>query len=156
MHMNNIPLALYIHFPWCEKKCPYCDFNSHVLDLNASTDLEPELEDAYIDQLLFDLDRDIEDFQIEAPISSIFMGGGTPSLVSPQAIARLLEGISQRLSINPKAECTLEANPGSSDQVKFQGYRAAGINRLSLGIQSFSDTKLAALGRVHSGRLNGG
>ncbi len=151
MHMSNIPLALYIHFPWCEKKCPYCDFNSHVLDLNASTDLEPELEDAYIDQLLFDLDRDIEDFQIETPISSIFMGGGTPSLVSPQAIARLLEGISQRLSINPKAECTLEANPGSSDQVKFQGYRAAGINRLSLGIQSFSDTKLAALGRVHSG-----
>ena len=151
MRVNKPPLALYIHFPWCEKKCPYCDFNSHVPDVGGSAKLDSELETLYVDQLLFDLDRDIEDFHLEAQISSVFMGGGTPSLVSPAGIARLLEGVDRRLPIASEAECTLEANPGSSDQIKFQGYRAAGVNRLSLGIQSFSDKKLQALGRLHSG-----
>lgn len=151
MRVSKTPLALYIHFPWCEKKCPYCDFNSHVLDVGGSAHLDSELESIYIDQLLFDLDRDIEDFQLKAQIGSIFMGGGTPSLVSPAGIARLLNEVDRRLPIASEAECTLEANPGSSDQIKFQGYRAAGVNRLSLGIQSFSDKKLQALGRLHSG-----
>jgi len=137
------PLALYVHIPWCIRKCPYCDFNSH-----AAT---PELpEQAYVAALLADLELDL----IHAhgrQLESIFFGGGTPSLFSAQALKALLEGIEQRIRFSPKIEITLEANPGTFEQEKFAAYRALGINRLSIGIQSFQDSKLQALGRVHSG-----
>ena len=137
------PLALYVHIPWCIRKCPYCDFNSH-----AAT---PELpEQAYVEAVLADLDLDlvhVHDRQLE----SIFFGGGTPSLFSAQALQLLLTGIEQRIPFSPNIEITLEANPGTFEQEKFAAYRALGINRLSIGIQSFEDSKLQALGRVHSG-----
>lgn len=137
-------VGLYIHFPWCHRKCPYCDFNSH----QRPADLP---EDDYVSALLWDLDQTLE--RIERPrIETIFMGGGTPSLFSPGSIERLLNGIQQRLDVDPKAEITLEANPGTVDNDRFSGYHAAGINRLSLGIQSFQDRHLNALGRIHSGR----
>jgi oxygen-independent coproporphyrinogen-3 oxidase len=136
------PLALYVHIPWCIRKCPYCDFNSH-----AAT---PELpEQAYIAAVLADLDLDlvhVHDRQLE----SIFFGGGTPSLFSAQALQALLAGIEQRVRFSPTIEITLEANPGTFEQEKFAAYRALGINRLSIGIQSFQDSKLQALGRIHS------
>src|SRR5690554_4941344 len=136
------PLALYVHIPWCIRKCPYCDFNSHVAT--------PELpEQAYVDALLADLEQDLQHVH-NRPLQSIFIGGGTPSLFSAQALHRLLEGIAQRLQLAPGIEITLEANPGTFEQEKFADYRALGINRLSIGIQSFQDTKLQALGRVHS------
>jgi len=137
------PLALYVHIPWCIRKCPYCDFNSHVAT--------PELpEQAYVDALLADLEQDLQHVH-NRPLQSIFIGGGTPSLFSAQALHRLLEGIAQRLQLAPGIEITLEANPGTFEQEKFADYRALGINRLSIGIQSFADDKLHALGRVHSG-----
>ena len=137
------PLALYVHIPWCIRKCPYCDFNSHVAT--------PELpERAYVDALLADLDLDLTQ-AYDRPLASIFIGGGTPSLFSAQALHRLLEGIQQRVQFTPGIEITLEANPGTFEQEKFSDYRALGINRLSIGIQSFADEKLQALGRVHSG-----
>lgn len=137
------PLALYVHIPWCIRKCPYCDFNSHVAT--------PELpEQAYVDALLADLELDLHHVH-NRPLHSIFIGGGTPSLFSAQALHRLLEGIEQRVSFVPEIEITLEANPGTFEQEKFSDYRALGINRLSIGIQSFADDKLQALGRVHSG-----
>lgn len=136
------PLALYVHIPWCIRKCPYCDFNSH-----AAT---PELpEQAYVAALLADLDLDLVHVY-GRPLESIFFGGGTPSLFSAQALQVLLEGIEQRLCFSPTIEITLEANPGTFEQEKFAAYRALGINRLSIGIQSFQDNKLQALGRVHS------
>lgn len=137
------PLALYVHIPWCIRKCPYCDFNSHVAT--------PELpEQAYVDALLADLEQDLQ-HAYNRQLDSIFIGGGTPSLFSAQALHRLLEGIAQRLQLAPEVEITLEANPGTFEQEKFSDYRALGINRLSIGIQSFADDKLHALGRVHSG-----
>ncbi len=135
------PLALYIHIPWCLKKCPYCDFNSH----EARGDIP---EDAYVDALFADLEFALPSIW-GRKIVSVFIGGGTPSLFSAAAIDRLLAGIRARLSVMPDAEVTLEANPGTFERAKFAGYRAAGVNRLSLGIQSFDANHLAALGRVH-------
>jgi oxygen-independent coproporphyrinogen-3 oxidase len=136
------PLTLYIHFPWCIKKCPYCDFNSHAIK-----DALPE--DAYIQALLKDLDSELP-HAWGRTVQSIFMGGGTPSLISPAGMETLLSGIRARLPLKPGAEITLEANPGSAEQLRFSGYREAGINRLSIGIQSFNDQQLSRLGRVHN------
>ena len=136
------PLALYVHIPWCIRKCPYCDFNSH-----AAT---PELpEQDYVTALLADLDLDLVHVH-GRQLESIFFGGGTPSLFSAQALQILLLGIEQRIRFSPTIEITLEANPGTFEQEKFAAYRKLGINRLSIGIQSFQDSKLQALGRVHS------
>ncbi|MGH8486873.1 MAG: radical SAM family heme chaperone HemW, partial [Pseudomonas sp.] len=137
------PLALYIHIPWCVRKCPYCDFNSH-----AAT---PELpEEAYVDALLADLDQELGAVY-GRPISTIFFGGGTPSLFSARALGRLLVGVEQRIPFASDIEITLEANPGTFEQEKFKAYRQLGINRLSIGIQSFQQAKLEALGRIHNG-----
>jgi oxygen-independent coproporphyrinogen-3 oxidase len=135
------PLSLYVHFPWCVRKCPYCDFNSHPLK-----DRLPEAR--YIEALLADLEHDLPRVWGRR-VQTVFLGGGTPSLVSPEAIERLLAGIRARLPLAPDAEVTLEANPGTSDAERFAGYRAAGVNRLSIGIQSFDDRQLKALGRIH-------
>lgn len=143
----SVPLALYIHFPWCVKKCPYCDFNSHGLQNTAEL---PEL--LYIQALLADLKTDIQRYQSilhNREIHSIFMGGGTPSLFSPESIKLLLNNIFKIFNINHPIEITLEANPGTIDQEKFGGFREAGINRLSLGIQSFNPVSLKKLGRIH-------
>lgn len=140
---NNISIALYIHIPWCVRKCPYCDFNSH--QRNSSLP-----EDAYVDALLADLAQDLERFNIERPLASIFIGGGTPSLFSASAINKLLSGIDQRWGIPGQAEITLEANPGTVEQQHIADYYKAGINRLSIGVQSFNDAHLARLGRIHS------
>ncbi|MGE8414818.1 MAG: radical SAM family heme chaperone HemW [Pseudomonas sp.] len=137
------PLALYIHIPWCVRKCPYCDFNSH-----AASPTLPEEE--YIDALLADLDQDLPAAH-GRELSSIFFGGGTPSLFSAAALGRLLAGVQQRIPFASDIEITLEANPGTFEQEKFTAYRALGINRLSIGIQSFQEQKLQALGRIHSG-----
>lgn len=146
--MNQTGLGLYIHIPWCEKKCPYCDFNAHALPI--AHQLDPTLETRYLKQLLLDLDQDIETFGVHSELTSLFFGGGTPSLLSSRGLGFLLAEINKRLPITAATECTLEANPGSSDQAKFVGYRAAGINRLSIGVQSFSDPALQRLGRTHS------
>jgi putative oxygen-independent coproporphyrinogen III oxidase len=137
------PLALYIHIPWCVRKCPYCDFNSH-----AATAVLPEVE--YVDALLADLDEELGAVHGRR-LSSIFFGGGTPSLFSAAALGRLLAGVEQRIAFTADIEITLEANPGTFEQDKFSAYRQLGINRLSIGIQSFQPAKLAALGRIHSG-----
>lgn len=137
------PLALYIHIPWCVRKCPYCDFNSH-----AAGPTLPEEE--YVDALLADLDIDVQHAH-GRPLSSIFFGGGTPSLFSDRALGRLLEGVERRIAFAPDIEITLEANPGTFEQAKFKGYRSLGINRLSIGVQSFQEAKLKALGRIHNG-----
>lgn len=139
--MESPPLGLYIHLPWCERKCPYCDFNSH-----EAGDI-PEAE--YTDALLRDLEDDL-DLAQGRQISTLFIGGGTPSLFSAQAISRLLNGIGSLIDLSPALEATMEANPGSAEADKFAGFRAAGINRLSLGIQSFDNACLQALGRVHN------
>jgi len=138
------PLSLYIHFPWCIKKCPYCDFNSHTL----RSDLP---ETAYINALLEDVNQQLPKV-FHRPISSIFMGGGTPSLFSPEAISYLLDELNKRLDFSTDIEITLEANPGTVEFQRFAAYRTLGINRLSLGIQSFSDPQLKALGRIHDGQ----
>ena len=139
------PLSLYVHIPWCIKKCPYCDFNSHTAKAGLP-------ESAYIDALLLDLSRDIEKYAITRPLHSIFIGGGTPSLFSPESIAKLLDGIKQRISVENDLEITLEANPGTFESEKFKEFNMLGINRLSIGVQSFNDGLLAKLGRVHSGQ----
>lgn len=135
-----VPLALYIHLPWCVRKCPYCDFNSHT------TEALPET--AYVDALLRDLDADLAWFA-ERPVQSIFFGGGTPSLFSGAAIRRVLEGVAASARLAPDIEITLEANPGTVDEAHFAAYREAGVNRLSLGVQSLQDASLSRLGRVH-------
>ncbi len=144
----DIPLGLYVHFPWCIKKCPYCDFNSHEIE-----GVIPE--DAYITRLIEDLETHTKPFaptkamvSSERALCSIFLGGGTPSLFTPDAIARLLVAIAEWFDID-KIEVTLEANPGSFEAERFVGYRQAGVNRLSLGAQSFDDEALKALGRIH-------
>ncbi|EGG29101.1 Coproporphyrinogen III oxidase, oxygen-independent [Aequoribacter fuscus] len=134
--------GLYIHFPWCERKCPYCDFNSHV-----SGQALPEAE--MVTALINDYTSDLEIYGAR-PIDSLFIGGGTPSLISAQSIARLLDGIDRLTPLSDTTEITMEANPGSSEQEKFAGYRAAGVNRLSIGIQSFNSEHLRRLGRIHS------
>ncbi|UVE18103.1 radical SAM family heme chaperone HemW [Pseudomonas sp. LS44] len=137
------PLSLYIHIPWCVRKCPYCDFNSHAAG--------PELpEAAYVDALLADLDADLGHVH-GRELTSIFFGGGTPSLFSADALGRLLAGVEQRIRFAGDIEITLEANPGTFEQAKFSAYRALGINRLSIGIQSFQESQLKALGRIHDG-----
>lgn len=138
------PLSLYVHIPWCVRKCPYCDFNSH-----AQRD-ESLPETAYIDALLSDLRFELNRLSTARPLHSIFIGGGTPSLFSAEAFHRLLSEIDQLMGISAATEITLEANPGTFERIKFAGFKAAGINRLSLGIQSFNDTQLKALGRIHS------
>lgn len=138
--MQLPPLSLYVHLPWCERKCPYCDFNSHEIAEIPEHD--------YVTALLRDLERDAP-LAAGRRIETLFIGGGTPSLFSAEAIDRLLQGLRQRLDFAPGFEATLEANPGSAEARKFRGFREAGINRLSLGIQSFDDDKLRALGRVH-------
>lgn len=142
---NEIPLALYLHFPWCVRKCPYCDFNSHGLRGGLQ---QLEDEDAYVAALIRDLDFELRDAEAR-PLSSIFMGGGTPSLFSGAAIARVLEAVAVRLNLAPEIEITLEANPGTADAKNFRDYRAAGVNRLSIGVQSFDDGALKRLGRIH-------
>ncbi|GLQ50317.1 radical SAM family heme chaperone HemW [Dyella flava] len=142
------PLALYVHMPWCVKKCPYCDFNSHGLRG------EPPYA-TYVDTLLTDLDADRADFGNALdgrPIVSVFFGGGTPSLFSPELIARFLDGAQARLPFAAECEVTLETNPGTVEHGRFDGYLAAGVNRISFGIQSFDDDKLKRLGRIHSAR----
>ncbi|HUQ27554.1 MAG TPA: radical SAM family heme chaperone HemW [Usitatibacter sp.] len=135
------PLSLYVHIPWCLRKCPYCDFNSH----EKRGDL-PEAE--YVDAIIADLEASLAKVWGRR-IHTIFIGGGTPSLFSPEAIDRLLTAIRTRLPVDPDAEITMEANPGTFEVERFRGFRAAGVNRLSIGVQSFDDAKLAALGRVH-------
>lgn len=135
-------ISLYIHFPWCVKKCPYCDFNSHTLNGEL-----PEKE--YIQALLLNLKQSRTDYQGKT-LRTIFMGGGTPSLFSPQSIDVLLKAIQQEIPFANDIEITLEANPGTVDQSRFKGYFEAGINRISLGIQSLNDHHLKALGRIHS------
>lgn len=135
------PLALYVHIPWCLKKCPYCDFNSHAVGA--------DLPDAdYTQRLLADLDRDLEYVQ-GRELASIFIGGGTPSLFTPATFDTLLAGIERRIPFAAAIEITLEANPGTFEVKKFRGFRTAGINRLSLGIQSLEPASLKVLGRVH-------
>jgi len=137
-----LPLSLYIHIPWCIRKCPYCDFNSYQIQGKIP-------ENDYINALLTDLEQDLPKIQ-ERTISSIFIGGGTPSVLSPEAIYQLLAGIQKRLLIRKNTEITLEANPGTiKDNTCFQAFREAGINRLSLGIQSFNETALQRLERIH-------
>jgi len=141
------PLSLYIHMPWCVKKCPYCDFNSHGLRNTPPPYAE------YIDHLLADVDADRADFGAALagrPVVSIFFGGGTPSLFSPELIERLLDGIRERLPLAADAEITLETNPGTVEHGRFDGYLTAGVNRISFGVQSFDDDKLRRLGRIHS------
>ena len=135
------PLALYVHIPWCVRKCPYCDFNSH----EAKGEV-PEAQ--YVDALMTDLELALPSIW-GRKVFSVFLGGGTPSLFSATAIDRLLAGIRARVPLSPDAEITLEANPGTFELAKFAGFHAAGVNRLSLGIQSFDPKHLAALGRVH-------
>ncbi|MGY8903060.1 MAG: radical SAM family heme chaperone HemW [Burkholderiales bacterium] len=146
------PLSLYVHLPWCIKKCPYCDFNSHELNPQANShELNPAQlpEQRYLDALLADLEAALP-LIWGRPIHSIFIGGGTPSLFSPAAIDQLLGGIRARLRLQPECEITLEANPGTFEKDRFRGYRAAGVTRLSVGVQSFNDAHLQALGRVHN------
>ena len=137
------PLSLYIHFPWCIRKCPYCDFNSH-----AVKDGLPESQ--YCQTLLTDLQKDLSLLEQPRFIQSIFMGGGTPSLFSATVLAELLTGIAKLVPIADDCEITLEANPGTFESAKFKAYRDLGINRLSIGIQSFNDKHLKLLGRVHN------
>jgi oxygen-independent coproporphyrinogen-3 oxidase len=135
------PLALYVHIPWCVRKCPYCDFNSH-----EKTGVLPEGE--YVEALF----RDLEELLPKVwgrRLASVFIGGGTPSLFAPESIDRLLSGIRARLTLDPDAEVTLEANPGTVEAARFHGFRAAGVNRISVGVQSFDDRMLKALGRIH-------
>jgi putative oxygen-independent coproporphyrinogen III oxidase len=140
-----IPLALYAHFPWCVQKCPYCDFNSHKMP-----DELPEQR--YVDALLQDLELDVQQHfasSSKPSIVSIFMGGGTPSLFSPAVIARFIDGARARLQFNADIEITLEANPGTIEHGRFVEYRSAGVNRVSLGAQSFAPEQLRKLGRIH-------
>jgi oxygen-independent coproporphyrinogen-3 oxidase len=138
------PLALYVHWPWCVKKCPYCDFNSH----EAKAEID---EAAYLAALIADLEAALPQIW-NRPVISVFIGGGTPSLMSAHTADALLSAIRMRLPLQPEAEITIEANPGTAEAEKFKAFREAGVNRLSLGIQSFNDEKLKALGRIHDSR----
>jgi putative oxygen-independent coproporphyrinogen III oxidase len=137
------PLSLYVHLPWCLKKCPYCDFNSHEWRADAAL---PQAR--YLDALRCDLEAALP-FVWGRRVQSVFIGGGTPSLFSPESIDRMLGEIRARLPVEAGAEVTLEANPGTFERDRFRAYRAAGISRLSVGVQSFDDRRLAAIGRVH-------
>ena len=136
------PLALYVHIPWCVRKCPYCDFNSH-----ERSGALPEKE--YVEKLLLDLESHLPSVWGRR-LSSVFIGGGTPSLFPAEQIDALLAAVRARVQVEPGAEITLEANPGTAEAARFRGYRDAGVNRLSLGVQSFNEPMLKALGRIHS------
>ncbi len=143
--LEGVPLSLYLHFPWCVRKCPYCDFNSHAV----RGDIE---EERYVDALIRDLDYELAvapPTSRVSPLVSIFAGGGTPSLFSGRAIGRVLEAVAARLPFAPEIEITLEANPGTADAGNFREYRAAGVNRLSIGVQSLDEAQLKRLGRIH-------
>ena len=140
-HLQLPPLSAYVHIPWCVRKCPYCDFNSHVSDSGLP-------EEEYVAALVADLQQDLPTVQ-GRDIRSIFFGGGTPSLFSAASLGQILEAMAARLSFASDIEITLEANPGTFEQAKFADYRRAGINRLSIGIQSFNPVHLKALGRIH-------
>ncbi|QFS59390.1 radical SAM family heme chaperone HemW [Pantoea dispersa] len=135
------PLSLYIHIPWCVQKCPYCDFNSHALKGEV-----PHSE--YVQHLLNDLDKDLP-LTAGREVRTIFIGGGTPSLLSSEAMQQLMDGVRARLPLAADAEITMEANPGTVEADRFSGYQRAGINRISIGVQSFSPQKLTRLGRIH-------
>jgi oxygen-independent coproporphyrinogen-3 oxidase len=135
------PLSLYVHIPWCLRKCPYCDFNSH--------EKRGELPEAqYVDALIADLEASLPGVWGRR-LHTMFIGGGTPSLFAPESIERLITAVRTRLMVDPDTEITMEANPGTFERERFRGYRDAGVNRLSIGVQSFDDAKLAAIGRVH-------
>lgn len=140
------PLALYVHLPWCLRKCPYCDFNSHEVKNGA---LATDTAEAYLAALRDDLEAALS-LIWGRPVVSIFIGGGTPSLFNPEQIAQLVSDIRARLPLEPGCEITLEANPGTFERERFKGFRHAGITRLSVGVQSFDDAQLKTLGRVHS------
>ena len=140
------PLALYVHLPWCLRKCPYCDFNSHEVKGGA---LATDTAEAYLAALRADLEAALP-LVWGRPVISIFIGGGTPSLFNPEQIAQLISDIRARLPLEPGCEITLEANPGTFERERFKGFRQAGVTRLSVGVQSFDDAQLKALGRVHS------
>ena len=153
------PLSLYVHIPWCVRKCPYCDFNSHELKpphpraLRQAADsdsagIEPELERQYLSTLIADLESALPQVW-GRPVHTVFFGGGTPSLLSARALDELLSAIRARLPLAPDAEITLEANPGTFEAQKFADFRVAGVNRLSIGVQSFDPVHLKALGRIH-------
>lgn len=149
------PLSLYVHLPWCLRKCPYCDFNSHepsaALTAGAAGagQLSPQTEARYLDALRADLESALPQIWGRR-VHTVFIGGGTPSLFSPESIDRLLSDIRARLPLEADAEITLEANPGTFETDRFKAFRQAGVNRLSIGVQSFDDAKLKALGRVHN------
>ncbi len=136
------PLSLYVHIPWCVKKCLYCDFNSHPL----RSDVSPK---GYTDTLIRDLEQHLDQIK-DREIKTIFFGGGTPSVFDPDLIGTVIEYVKGNCSVGADAEITLEANPGASDRVKFEGYRRVGVNRLSIGVQTTNDELLEKLGRVHS------
>ena len=138
---NNVPLSLYVHIPWCVKKCPYCDFNSHEIQNTLP-------EDPYIDSLILDLKSQSEEVH-SREVQSVFIGGGTPSIFSANSIQRLMSSLRNELTLNDSAEITIEANPGTTDQENFSGFLEAGINRISIGAQSFSNSQLKSLGRIH-------
>ncbi|WP_312262981.1 radical SAM family heme chaperone HemW [Candidatus Igneacidithiobacillus taiwanensis] len=141
--LSVAPLSLYVHLPWCKAKCPYCDFNSYAAENFPA--------ERYVDALILDLERELPRIW-GRQIHSIFFGGGTPSLFPPESLDRLLSAIRARLRLAPQVEISLEANPGAVDAAAFAGFRAAGINRLSLGVQSFNDDALRVLGRIHDAR----
>lgn len=151
------PLSLYIHIPWCIKKCPYCDFNSHEDSKLAVTQSGLNSEDAkslyavYIDALISDLERSLASVWGRT-VQSVFIGGGTPSLCPPPLLAKLLDAVRSLLRLAADAEITMEANPGSFERERFEAFAAAGVNRLSLGVQSFSDERLKRIGRIHDAR----
>ncbi len=160
LNLNALPpLSLYVHLPWCLKKCPYCDFNSHEFAASAAQAtmaqgtrpaLDATLESRYLDALCADLESSLP-LIWGRPVRSVFIGGGTPSLFSPAGIDRLLADLRARLPLQPGAEVTLEANPGTFERDRFRAFRAAGVTRLSVGVQSFDNTMLQRIGRVHDG-----
>ncbi len=141
-HEPAVPLALYVHMPWCVRKCPYCDFNSHQLKSSSPPG-------GYIDALIRDFDAELP-LVAGRRIDTVFFGGGTPSLFQPEDFARLFTALRQRVAFAPDVEITLEANPGTLERGRFAGYRDAGINRVSLGAQSFEPRALERLGRIHT------
>lgn len=146
------PLALYIHFPWCEKKCPYCDFNSHQIKDGSGADGKSGFDEKrYIKALITDLESELPNIW-GRQVHSIFIGGGTPSLLSPEGMDELLSAVRARVNLEPDAEITMEANPGSIEADKFAAFAQCGINRVSIGVQSFQDEQLKALGRIHNGQ----
>lgn len=144
----KIPLSLYVHWPWCVRKCPYCDFNSHALETSRGT-MRSLDEERYVEALKKDLDE-WRGMSAGRRLQSVFFGGGTPSLMSPDAAAEVLSYADRTIGLAPECEVTLEANPGTVDEAKFRGFKAAGVNRLSIGVQSFDDERLRLIGRIHS------